>query len=366
MTEANVAPGLLLEDAAALSGNTDVVFDYERSLARYFGATWAISMSNGTAALHAALLALGVPPGGRVVVPVTAPVMSVVPILAVGAEPVFVDVAGPCSFGISASDLGSIGKVDGVIAVPMWGYWDESTELLADLRGRGVPLVIDAAQAHHVRFAEGSFASRADVVCYSTHARKPLSTGEGGFCVCNDERVACELRSVRNFGQRAFRVHDRIVADGPFGVQFGLNLKLSGIQALVGLRSLTTMDEDRARRVRVASALRNRFADFGTDVREFSTSTDSEPGLYGLALSLPGRDGRRIGRAVAERVPCEVETVKYAFDLASTVPAFAAYARATPNAAVVVDEILALRLAGFDEVWADDVAKALCEALGGG
>lgn len=91
---------------ADLSGNADVVGHYEQELASWFGARFAVACSSGTAAIHLALLALGVGPGAEVIVPATAPTMTALPVIAVGAVPVFADVAHPATLRSRSSRRG--------------------------------------------------------------------------------------------------------------------------------------------------------------------------------------------------------------------------------------------------------------------
>jgi len=88
-----------------LSGNARLVGDYERALSKWFGTRFALACSSGTAALHLALLTLGVGVGDEVIVPPTAPAMTALPVLAVGARPVFADTRSPASFALDLADV---------------------------------------------------------------------------------------------------------------------------------------------------------------------------------------------------------------------------------------------------------------------
>lgn len=350
-------------DLSDLHGNGRAVDRYEAALADVFGSRWAISTASGTAALYAALVAVGVRPGSRVAVPNTAPAMSVLPICALGAEPVLCDVQAASSFGLDLDDLHRLDDLAAVMAVPMWGYWDEDPRLADLLAARDLPLVVDAAQAHHVRLAIGPLTRLATVVCYSTHARKPLSTGEGGFCLCDDEAVACALRSVRNFGQDASAVDGRILARGPYAAQFGLNLKLSGVLASIGRCALTDLQADLEGRVAAATALAGAIESWPLPVAEMRWSRGSTRGLYGLGIHLLRHDSRAVGAALAEACLAEIESHRYAYNLAAAAPFLRPFGRPTPHAQELVESIVTIRLAGFDPDWAAPLADALASAL---
>jgi perosamine synthetase len=220
---------------ADLSGNTEVVGRYEQELASWFDARFAVACSSSTAAIHLALLALGVGPGGEVIVPATAPVMTALPVLAVGAVPVFADVAHPATFALDLADVAAklTPRTTAVIAVPMWGYPADGPELARACRGWGVPLVEDAAQAHGTSMFGRYVGTQDTIGTFSTHARKLICAGEGGFCITDDPALADRLRQLRNLGQPP--------GGGEFGVGFGLNYKLSALATALGRVQLSRL-----------------------------------------------------------------------------------------------------------------------------
>lgn len=117
-----------------LSGNNQTTADYEEKLAAFFGMSATVACSSGTGGLLMSLLAFGVGPDDEVIVPPTAP--SALPILALGARPVFCDTESTQSFALCSRAIGNrlTRRTRGIISVPMWGYPCESTELreLAD------------------------------------------------------------------------------------------------------------------------------------------------------------------------------------------------------------------------------------------
>lgn len=359
----DVAALLATVIAQGPSGNAELVFDYEDAVAAHFRAPWAISVSSGTAAIHAALLALGVGPGDDVVLPCTAPSMSLLPIVAVGATPVMCDVRSSRSFGLSPDDLRAIlgPRTRAALYVPMWGYWDEAPETPRLLRARGVPALLDASQAHHLRVGGRPLTDLADAVCLSTHARKPLSTGEGGLVLTDSEGLAAAVRSVRTFGQRAVRQGHRIVATGPFGASFGMNLKLNGLGAALGLANLSTLEQDFARRRAVATVLRTAIAS-APSAREQRSAPDAEIGLYGFCFSVSGMHRSRIAAAVDDLI--EVETERYDYDVLSRTLVASPYRRPCPNAQALVRSLCSLRLHGVTVRDARRVGHRLADALG--
>lgn len=222
--------------ARDLTGTADVVTDYERQLARRFNCADAVACSSGTAAIHLALMALGIGAGDEVIVPATAPVMTALPVLAVGARPVFVDIANIDTFALDLAHVERTltARTRAVVSVPMWGYPADGPELVAACRRWELPLIEDAAQAHGAILQGRPLGTQGTIGTFSTHARKLVCTGEGGFCLTDDARLAGDMTRLRNLGQREGTLG--------FGATFGLNYKLSGIAAALGIIQLARLD----------------------------------------------------------------------------------------------------------------------------
>ncbi|MBN1174915.1 MAG: DegT/DnrJ/EryC1/StrS family aminotransferase, partial [Micromonosporaceae bacterium] len=222
-------------DSADVSGNAAAVDAYEADLAAWFENPFAVACSSGTAAIHLALLALGVRRGDEVIVAATAPVMTVLPVLALGAIPVFADVAHPATFALDLDDAANkvTPRTKVVISVPMWGYPADGTALEDFCARWNLAWVEDAAQAHGTIVEGRHTGTLATIGTFSTHARKLVTTGEGGFCLTGSDRLDRRLRVLRNLGQP--------VEGGEFGTRFGLNYKLGAVAAAIGSAQLSRL-----------------------------------------------------------------------------------------------------------------------------
>lgn len=259
--------------SADLSGNAAAVTAYEEALTEWFTVPHALSCSSGTAALHLALLALGVGPGDEVIVSAAAPAMTALPVLAVGAVPVFADLAHPATFALDQDDIQRkiTGRTRAIISVPMWGYPADGPDLAAACADWGLALVEDAAQAHGT-VTDGRLAGTgATIGTFSTHARKLLTTGEGGFCLTDDDRLADAMRQIRNLGQHP--------EGGPFGAGFGLNFKLAAVSAALGTAQLRRLRGRIARRRQTLGALHQIVADT-PDLVPLPVPDRGEPNAY--------------------------------------------------------------------------------------
>jgi len=267
-------------DTRDLSGTAPAVADYEDALATWFGTEHAVACSSGTAALHLALLALDVTAGDEVIVAATAPAMTAMPILAVGATPVFADVAGPTTFALDLDDAAAkiTTRTRAIIAVPMWGYPADGPNLIDACHTWGIPLIEDAAQAHGTLVADQYAGTRATIGTFSTHARKLICTGEGGFCLTSDRAIAQRLRELRNIGKRPGH---------GFGVTFGLNYKLGALAAALGTAHLRRLAVRLERRRTALKTVTERLA--GIDgLRPFPIRADGRPNGYAAAFTTAG------------------------------------------------------------------------------
>ncbi|HEY8408313.1 MAG TPA: DegT/DnrJ/EryC1/StrS family aminotransferase, partial [Gaiellaceae bacterium] len=172
------------------------VAEFERLLAGLAGTRDAVAVSSGTAALHVAVLALGIGPGDEVLVPAyTFPATGNVVALA-GAKPVLVDV-DPVTMNMDAADAARrvTARTKAILAVHLFGR-PARLEELPD----GLPVIEDAAGALGARRGDRPCGSLGSLACFSFHPRKIVTTGEGGAVSTSDETIAERVRSLRHHG----------------------------------------------------------------------------------------------------------------------------------------------------------------------
>lgn len=273
-------------DDGRLSGGAQILPVYERTLAHRFGAARAIAVNSGTSVLHAALIAFDVRPGTEVLVPATAPLPTAMPILTCGATPVPVDTL-PNSLALDPTDVDRklTARTRAAITLPLWGYPNDERAITGLLADAGVPTIEDAAQAHGTRIANQHAGTLGRVGCFSTHDRKLLSTGEGGFILTNDQELADRIDYYTHLG------HLR----GGHGV----NYKLAGPLAAIGLRRLTHLDAQltqrrrNAERILAPSRREGRCANCPTAYRTSPTTTTSSSSRRPVSPRSPPRSTPR-------------------------------------------------------------------------
>jgi len=219
------------------------VAEFEQELARLCEVEHALVVSSGTAALHVAVLALGLSPGDEVLVPAyTFPATANVVALA-GLVPVLVDV-DPATMNVDPARITVGPRTKAILAVHLFGRPARLEQL------PGLPVLEDAAGALGARRAGRACGGLGLLGCLSFHPRKILTTGEGGAVTTNDERIADAVRRLRNHGWQSLSPPDL--------PEPGLNYRLSDILCAVGLPQARRLDELLAERTRIAAGYTER------------------------------------------------------------------------------------------------------------
>ena len=187
---------------------------YERELAQHFGTAEAIAVANGTAALHCALIALGVKKDEEVLISAAASPSSVAPILYMGAVPVFVD-SGTGGVGLDLQDVASkiTDRTRAIVVVHLWGRTGDVVRLVEFAGSHGLRLVEDARDAVGTRFDDQYAGTFGDLGCMSTSDSRILWSGQGGFVLTDDENLAHRCRAARSHWQTpppGRQVHDEL------------------------------------------------------------------------------------------------------------------------------------------------------------
>jgi len=254
------------------------VGELEDELARAVGTQHAVAVSSGTAALHLALLALGIGPGDEVLVPAyTFPATANVVALA-GARPRLVDV-DPATMNLDVERVASAltPHTRAVFAVHLFGRpldWANLSDAAP-----GVEVLEDAAGALGAEYRGKPCGGLGTLACFSFHPRKIVTTGEGGAVTTDEVELADAVRRLRHHG---------IEPAGDFEIaQPGLNYRLSDILCAVGIPQLQRLQTLLAERTRIADAYAERLRDV---VRVPSADTGDVHGWQAYVVQLDRRD----------------------------------------------------------------------------
>ena len=215
------------------------VSEFEQKFADLCGCGHAVAVNNGTAALHAALLAAGVCSGDEVIVPAFTFVATASAVAMCGAVPVFADV-DENTYGISPRDVTEkiTPKTKAVIGVHLFGQPCDIEPLQEICADRNLVFIEDAAQAHGAQYKNGRVGSFGTAGCFSFYATKNMITGEGGMVTTNDRKLNDRLRLLINHGQSEKYLHTSL----------GYNYRLTDMGAALGLVQLRKLEKFNLRR----------------------------------------------------------------------------------------------------------------------
>ncbi|UTH74299.1 DegT/DnrJ/EryC1/StrS aminotransferase family protein [Chromobacterium sp. IIBBL 290-4] len=310
-----------------LSGFSPMVAEYEDALAEWFDARAAVAVSSGGAALSAALFAAGVERGDDVLLTPSCPLCTVFPIIEAGANPIFVDTR-PHGFGADPASIAErlTARSRAIIDIPMWGYPTEVDELRGFADASGLRLILDLAHSHGSTLRGQPLSRYGHLSCFSTHERKPLATGEGGFILSDNEELARRCRSYIDFGHLT-------------GRDFGLNYKLSALAAALGLSRLPRLADQITQRRANARRLLKRLSH--PRVKEKTIIAGGEPNYYFLNLQLDFADNRAFIDYLDRRgIPSDIK--RYGCKALYRFPALAPYQRPCPQAEALLASMTTL------------------------
>jgi perosamine synthetase len=210
---------------------------FETAFASYLGAKHAIAVSNGTTALHLALVAMGIGKGDEVIIPDFTMIASAFAVCYTGATPVFVD---------AERDTGNIDpaqvearitpRTRAIMPVHIYGH-PCAMEAIRDIARRHSLLILeDAAEVHGATYQGTKCGVLGDIAAFSFFANKVATTGEGGMVVTNDDGLAQRCRYFKNLcfplgAAREYR-HDHI----------GFNYRMSNLHAAIGLAQVEKLE----------------------------------------------------------------------------------------------------------------------------
>ncbi len=217
--------------------------EFEKKFSEYCGTKYGVATSSGTAALHTALLSLGIGKDDEVITTPFSFIASSNSILFVGAKPVFVDI-DPKTYNINPNLIEDriTDKTKAILVVHLYGQPCEMDKIKKIAKEYELFLIEDASQAHGAEYKGRKVGSFGDVACFSFYATKNMTTGEGGMIVTNSEEIAEKCRLVRNHGQEKKYYHTIL----------GFNFRMTEMQATIGIEQLKHLDEWNERRIKNA------------------------------------------------------------------------------------------------------------------
>ncbi len=228
-----------------VSSKGPFIEEFEKGFSGYIGVKYGIATSNGTAALHLALMALEIKHEDEVIIPALtfASVANVV--LYTGARPVFVD-SHPEYWCINSSKLEEkINKrTKAIIPVHLYGNPCNMDSIMKIAKDYDLYVIEDCAEAHGAEYKGKKVGTFGDIVCFSFYGNKIITTGEGGMCLTNNEDLAQKMKVLRDHGMDVKQRYWHEVV--------GFNYRMTNLQAALGVAQLEKIDSFIERKRKIA------------------------------------------------------------------------------------------------------------------
>jgi len=251
------------------------VKEFEELIADYVGAKYAVAVSNGTAALHMACFAAGIKEGDEVIVSPMTFAASANAVLYCGGTPVFADIDS-MTYNIDPNKIEEkiTNKTKAIIPVDFSGQSVDMDRIKEIADKHDLIIIEDAAHALGSEYKGRKVGSQADMVEFSFHPVKPITTGEGGIVTTNSEDLYNKMMIFRTHGitRDKERFNDN---HGPWYYEqqyLGYNYRLTDIQSALGISQMSKIDDFLARRREIVRIYNDAFK----DIKEIVTPFEAE------------------------------------------------------------------------------------------
>ena len=328
--------------------NGPEVGDFEREVAAYCGANFAVGCGSGTAALYLALKCMHIGPGDEVILPALSFVGTANAVTAVGAKPVFVDIRRDMLIDPDKVEEAITPRTKAIMPVHFNGTVCDMDALRAISERRAIPIVEDAAPAFGAVYRGRKAGTFGPVGCFSMNPMKVLGgIGEAGIVIAETEALAERLNELRYHGMRNKEVC----------IDVSLNARLDTIQAAVLSIRLQSIEANLKRRAEIAQ----RYAAHLSNVVEVPrVPADSRSAWYSYAILCDRRDA--LAKALlSQGIECKI----YHPTLMPDHPAHAGDVSHLSIGRGVVDQILCLPVyEKFSDADVDRVSEAVVSFYG--
>lgn len=240
------------------------VAEFEQKFAQYTGAKYAVAVSNCTTALHLSMIVAGIGEGDEVICPSMSYIATANCIRYVNATPVFAEV-DPVTYNLDIHDVEKriTSKTKAILLVHQIGMPADIDAFQALCNQKGLKLIEDAACAAGSAYKGKKIGSHSDLVCFSFHPRKVITTGDGGMITTNREDYCQRLKLLRQHGMA---VNDRVRHEATKVIitdhlELGYNYRLTDVQASIGIKQLEKLDWIVSERRKVAMYYHERLKD---------------------------------------------------------------------------------------------------------
>lgn len=279
------------------------IAEFEKMVADYVGAKYAVAISNGTSALHAACFAAGIRPGDEVITTPLTFAASSNCVLYCGGTPVFADV-DPKTYNIDPEDIRRkiTDKTKAIIAVHLAGQPCDMDEIHKIAKEHDLLVIEDGAHALGSVYKGKKVGTLSDMTTFSFHPVKPITTGEGGMIVTDNEEFYQKMMLFRSHGiTRDENLMTR--NDGSWFYQqldLGYNYRITDIQCALGCSQMKKLDRFLARRKEIVARYNEAFADCENIITPYQLP-ETESGWHLYIVQVKNCDRREVFEALREQ-----------------------------------------------------------------
>ena len=278
------------------------IAEFEKMVADYVGAKYAVAISNGTSALHAACFAAGIQAGDEVITTPLTFAASANCVLYCGGTPVFADV-NPKTYNIDPEDIRRkiTNKTKAIIAVHLAGQPCDMDEIHKIAKEHDLLVIEDGAHALGSVYKGKKVGTLSDMTTFSFHPVKPITTGEGGMIVTDNEEFYQKMMLFRSHGiTRDENLMTR--NDGPWFYQqldLGYNYRITDIQCALGCSQMKKLDRFLALRKEIVARYNEAFADCENIIIPYQLP-ETESGWHLYIVQVKNCDRRKVFEALRE------------------------------------------------------------------
>src|SRR3989344_4452663 len=209
------------------------VKEFEDKFSKYLGVKNAIAVNSGTAALHLALLSLGLKKDDEVITSAFSFIASANSVKFCNGKVVFVDIGDDYNIDVSKIKEKISEKTKVIMPIHLFGNSCDMDEIMEIAKENKLKVVEDCCQAHGAEYRNKKVGGIGEVGCFSFYASKNMTTGEGGMIVTNDDGIAEKCRLLRNHGSKKKYRHEVL----------GYNYRMMDLNAVIGIEQLKRLDE---------------------------------------------------------------------------------------------------------------------------
>lgn len=234
--------------------HSDYLVRFERKVAEFCGAKFAMATSSCTGAMHLTLIAMGIGENDEVIVPELTWIATASAVCYVKAKPIFCDV-DPITWTMDPKSVEKLitAKTKAIMPVHLYGHPCDMDPLYELAKKHNLKIIEDAAQSMGSEYKGKRTGGLGDAGCFSFQGAKAIVTGEGGMFLTNDEDI---YNKVRFWGD-----HGRHATKPLYNIAVGYKYKMSNVQAAIGCAQMEKADEIVAKKRQIFSWYKERLSD---------------------------------------------------------------------------------------------------------